>query len=156
MGWRLKRASSVEDSLFSMGHLDHAGKMNAGDAAVDSCLAEADGLERASEKPSPHLPLRNAQPPRRRKGHGRARGHADQTQRSLSPSARRSHRSRAAGRIRRKRIRYDPGDDFVQASAFVFSPRSTPRFGPPQPRRPCLEPQQSPANGPQSRLKTQI
>ena len=40
MKWRQKRASSVEDSIFSQGHLDHAHNMNTGDAAVDSCPAE--------------------------------------------------------------------------------------------------------------------
>ena len=40
MRWRMKRASSVEDSIFSAGHLEHANNMNTGDSAVDSCLAE--------------------------------------------------------------------------------------------------------------------
>jgi hypothetical protein len=38
--WRLKRASSVEDSIFAQGHLDHAANIESGHSAVDSCLAE--------------------------------------------------------------------------------------------------------------------
>jgi hypothetical protein len=40
MKWRQKRVSSVEDSIYASGHLDHANNMNTGDDAVDSCLAE--------------------------------------------------------------------------------------------------------------------
>jgi len=38
--WRCKRASSVEDSIFAQGHLDHAADLESGHRAVDSCLAE--------------------------------------------------------------------------------------------------------------------
>jgi hypothetical protein len=37
---RLKRASSVEDSIFAQGHLDHPESLNSGHTAVDSSLAE--------------------------------------------------------------------------------------------------------------------
>ena len=40
MKWRLKRASSAEDSIFSQAHLDYADDMQSGHPAVDSCLVE--------------------------------------------------------------------------------------------------------------------
>jgi len=122
MKWRLKRASSVEDSIFAQGHLDHAETMNTGHAAVDSCLAEGmvwkeqarnlllislyeTRMRRAVEKDMAALQAMQAQ---RKEAYARAQDEA----------------IRLAQLAASEGEEYDPGEDFLPASAygeFVFS-----------------------------------
>jgi hypothetical protein len=120
--WRCKRASSVEDSIFAQGHLDYANDMESGHPAVDSCLAEGKvwkehshsvmlislyetRLRRSVEKDIAALEAMQA---KRKEAYARAQ---DEAIRLAQLAA-----SEGKG--------YDPGDDFVPASAygqFVFS-----------------------------------
>jgi hypothetical protein len=122
MKWRCKRASSVEDSIFAQGHLDHANNMNTGDGAVDSCLAEGlvwkeqaknlllislyeTRMRRAVEKETAALQVLQE---KRKASYSRAQ---DEAIRLLQAALARGEE-------------YDPGDDFLPASAhgeFVFS-----------------------------------
>jgi hypothetical protein len=128
MKWRLKRASSVEDSIFSQGHLDHADNMQTGHATVDSCLAEGmvwkeqaknlilislyeTRLRRAVEKEIAALQAMQTQ---RREAFSRAQEQA----------IRLMQVAQSEGKV------YDPGDDFLHAGAygqFVFSAPSLAR-----------------------------
>ena len=112
----------MEDSIFAQGHLDHANNMNTGDGAVDSCLAEGKvwkeqaknlilislyetRFRRAVEKDMAEL---NALQEKRKASYARAQDEAIRLlQLALSQGE-----------------DYDPGDDFLPASAhgeFVFS-----------------------------------
>jgi hypothetical protein len=122
MRWKLKRSSSVEDSIFAQGHLDYADEMQSGHAAVDSCLAEGKvwkeqaknlilislyetRLRRAVEKEIASLQTLQE---RRKASYARAQDEAIRLlQLALSQGE-----------------DYDPGEDFLPASAhgqFVFS-----------------------------------
>ena len=120
--WRCKRASSVEDSVYAQGHIDHAGEMESGHPAVDSCLAEGKvwkehshslmlislyetRLRRAVEKDIAALEAMQA---RRKEAYARAQDEA----------------IRLAQLAASEGEEYDPGEDFEPASAygqFVFS-----------------------------------
>jgi hypothetical protein len=120
--WRLKRASSSEDSIFSQAHLDYADDMQSGHPAVDSCLVEGKvwkeqahtlilislyetRMRRAVEKDMATL---QALQEKRKASYSRAQGEAIRfPQLALSQGE-----------------TYEPGEDFLPASAhgqFVFS-----------------------------------
>ncbi len=122
MKWRCKRAASVEDSIFAQGHLDYANGMESGHPAVDSCLAEGKvwkeqaknlilislyetRFRRAVEKDMAELQVLQE---RRKASYARAQDEAIRLlQLALSQGK-----------------DYDPGEDFLPASAhgeFVFS-----------------------------------
>jgi hypothetical protein len=122
MKWRQKRASSVEDSIFSQGHLDHAHNMNTGDAAVDSCLAE--GL--VWKEQAKNLLLISLYETRMRRALEKdmAALEAMQTKRKEVYAQAQNEAIRLAQLAASQGDEYDPGDDFVPASAygqFVFS-----------------------------------
>jgi hypothetical protein len=122
MRWRQKRASSVEDSIFSAGHIEYANDIGSGHPAVDSCLAEGQvwkeqahnlvlislyemRLRRAVEKETAALNEMQAQ---RREAHAKAQNEAIRLM-QLAES---------------QEEVYDPGDDFKPARAhgeFVLS-----------------------------------
>jgi hypothetical protein len=120
--WRLKRASSVEDSLFSMGHLEHANHMNTGDNAVDSCLAE--GM--VWKEQAHNLLLISLYETRMRRAVEKdmAALEAMQNKRKEAYAQAQNEAIRLAQLAASEGEEYDPGEDFVPASAygeFVFS-----------------------------------
>ncbi|MGA7235262.1 MAG: hypothetical protein WBY44_06270 [Bryobacteraceae bacterium] len=122
MKWRLKRASSVEDSIFSQGHLDHAENMNTGHAAVDSCLAE--GM--VWKEQAKNLLLISLYETRFRRAVEKdmATLQALQEKRKASYARAQDEAIRLLQLALSEGKDYDPGDDFVPASAhgqFVFS-----------------------------------
>jgi hypothetical protein len=122
MKWRQKRASSVEDSIFSQGHLDHAGNMNTGDVAVDSCLAE--GL--VWKEQAKNLLLISLYETRMRRALEKdmAALEAMQTKRKEAYTQAQNEAIRLAQLAASEGEEYDPGDDFLPASAygeFVFA-----------------------------------
>jgi hypothetical protein len=122
MKWRQKRASSVEDSVFSQGRLDHAENMNTGDTRVDSCLAE--GM--VWKEHSKDLLLISLYETRMRRAVEKdmAALEAMQTKRKEAYTQAQNEAIRLAQLAASEGEEYDPGDDFVPASAygqFVFS-----------------------------------
>jgi hypothetical protein len=122
MKWRCKRASSVEDSIFSSGHLEHAHNMNTGDDAVDSCLAEGQVWKEQAK----NLMLLSLYETRMRRAIEKdmAALQAMQTQRKASYSRAQDEAIRLLQLALSEDEDYDPGDDFLPASAhgqFVFS-----------------------------------
>ena len=122
MKWRQKRASSTEDSIFSQGHLDHAHNMNTGDAAVDSCLAEG----KVWKEHSHSLMLISLYETRLRRSVEKdiAALEAMQAKRKEAYVQAQNEAIRLAQHAASQGEEYDPGDDFVPASAygeFVFS-----------------------------------
>ncbi len=122
MKWRQKRASSVEDSLFSMGYLEHAENMNTGHAAVDSCLAEGMVWKEQAQ----NLMLISVYETRMRNAVAKDMAALDalQTKRKEAYSRAQDEAIRLAQLAASQGEEYDPGDDFLPASAygeFVFS-----------------------------------
>ena len=122
MKWRQKRAASVEDSIFSQGHLDHAHNMNTGDSAVDSCLAEG----KVWKEHSRELLLISLYETRMRRAleNDMAALEAMQTKRREAYARAQDEAIRLAQLAASQGEEYDPGDDFQPASAygqFVFS-----------------------------------
>jgi hypothetical protein len=122
MKWRQKRASSVEDSIFSQGHLDHAHNMDTGDAAVDSCLAEG----KVWKEHAHSLMLISLYETRMRRAVEKdmAALEALQAKRKEAYAQAQNEAIRLAQLAASQGEEYDPGDDFVPASAygeFVFS-----------------------------------
>jgi hypothetical protein len=122
MKWRQKRISSVEDSIFSQGYLDHAENMNTGHAAVDSCLAE--GL--VWKEQAKNLLLISLYETRMRRALEKdmAALEAMQAKRKEAYAQAENEAIRLAQLAASEGEEYDPGDDFVPASAygqFVFS-----------------------------------
>jgi hypothetical protein len=122
MKWRLKRSASVEDSLFSMGYLDHAENMNTGHAAVDSCLAE--GMVWKEQAKNILLISLYETRMRRAVEKDMATLEAMQAKRKEAYAAAQNEAIRLAQLAASQGEEYDPGDDFLPASAygeFVFS-----------------------------------
>ncbi len=122
MKWRCKRAASVEDSIFAQGHLDHANNMNTGDGAVDSCLAE--GM--VWKEQSHNLLLISVYETRMRSALQKdmAALQALQTKRQEAYARAQDEAIRLAQLAASQGEEYDPGEDFLPASAhgeFVFS-----------------------------------
>jgi hypothetical protein len=122
MKWRLKRASSVEDSIFAQGHIDHANNMNTGDGAVDSCLAE--GL--VWKEQAHNLLLISLYETRMRRALEKdmAALEAMQTKRKQAYARAQDEAIGLVQLAASEGEEYDPGDDFLPASAhgqFVFS-----------------------------------
>ena len=122
MKWKCKRASSVEDSIFSSGHLEHAHTMNTGDDAVDSCLAEGQVWKEQAK----NLMLLSLYEMRMRRAVEKdmAALQALQTQRKEAYARAQDEAIRLAQLAASEGEEYDPGDDFVPASAhagFAFS-----------------------------------
>jgi hypothetical protein len=122
MKWRQKRISSVEDSIFSQGYLDHAENMNTGHAAVDSCLAE--GM--VWKEQAKNLLLISLYEMRMRRALEKdlAALEAMQAKRKEAYAGAQDEAIRLAQLAASEGEEYDPGDDFVPASAygeFVFS-----------------------------------
>jgi hypothetical protein len=120
--WRCKRASSVEDSIFAQGHLDHAGEMESGHPAVDSCLAEG----KVWKEHSHSLMLISLYETRLRRAVEKdiAALQAMQTQRKDAYARAQDEAIRLAQLAASQGEEYDPGEDFQPASAygeFVFS-----------------------------------
>ena len=121
MKWRCKRASSVEDSIFAQGHLDYANNMQTGHAAVESCLAE--GM--VWKEQAKNLLLISLYETRMRRAVEKdiAALQAMQAERKTSYARAQDEAIRLA-QLAESEGNYDPGDDFVPASAhggFVFS-----------------------------------
>jgi hypothetical protein len=122
MKWKCKRASSVEDSIFAQGHLDHAHNMNTGDDAVDSCLAEGQVWKEQAK----NLMLISLYETRMRRAIEKdmAALQAMQAQRKASYSRAQDEAIRLLQLALSEDEDYDPGEDFLPASAhgqFVFS-----------------------------------
>jgi hypothetical protein len=122
MKWRQKRVSSVEDSIFSIGYLDHAENMNTGHAAVDSCLAEGMVWKEQAQ----NLLLISLYETRMRRAVEKdmAALEALQTKRKEAYSRAQDEAIRLAQLAASHGEEYDPGDDFLPAAAygeFVFS-----------------------------------
>ena len=122
MKWRCKRSSSVEDSIFAQGHLDHANNMNTGDVAVDSCLAEG----KVWKEQSHNLLLISLYETRMRRALEKdmAALEALQSKRKEAYARAQDEAIRLAQLAASQGEEYDPGDDFEPASAhgqFVFS-----------------------------------
>ena len=122
MKWRQKRAASVEDSIFSSGHLEQAHNMQTGDAAVDSCLAE--GMVWKEHAKSLMLISLYETRMRRALEKDMAALEAMQSKRKEAYIQAQNEAIRLAQLAASEGEEYDPGDDFVPASAygeFVFS-----------------------------------
>jgi hypothetical protein len=122
MKWRQKRVSSVEDSIYASGHLDHANNMNTGDDAVDSCLAEGQVWKEQAK----NLMLISLYETRFRRAIEKdmATLQAMQAQRKASYSRAQDEAIRLLQLALSQGEDYDPGEDFLPASAhgeFVFS-----------------------------------
>jgi hypothetical protein len=122
MKWRCKRSASVEDSIFAQGHLDHANNMNTGDDAVDSCLAE--GM--VWKEQSGNLLLISLYETRMRSALQKdmAALQVLQIKRQEAYSRAQDEAIRLAQLAASQGEEYDPGEDFLPASAhgeFVFS-----------------------------------
>jgi hypothetical protein len=120
--WRCKRASSVEDSIFAQGHLDHSPEMESGHPAVDSCLAEG----KVWKEHSHSLMLISLYEARLRRSVEKdmAALEAMQAKRKEAYSRAQDQAIRLAQLAASEGEEYDPGDDFLPASAygeFVFS-----------------------------------
>jgi hypothetical protein len=120
--WRLKRSASLEDSIFSSGHLDYANDMNTGDDAVDSCLAEG----KVWKEQAHNLILLSLYETRFRRAVEKDMAALDalQTKRKEAYTQAQNEAIRLAQLAASQGEEYDPGDDFVPASAygeFVFS-----------------------------------
>jgi hypothetical protein len=121
MKWRCKRASSVEDSIFSQGHLDYADEMQSGHPAVDSCLAEG----KVWKEQSHNLLLISLYETRMRRAVEKdmAALQALQEKRKASYARAQDEAIRLLQLALSQNEDYDPGDDFLPASAhgeFVF------------------------------------
>jgi hypothetical protein len=120
--WRLKRSASLEDSIFSSGHLDYANEMNTGDDAVDSCLAEG----KVWKEQAHNLILLSLYETRFRRAVEKDMAALDalQAKRKEAYAQAQNEAIRLAQLAASQGEEYDPGDDFVPASAygeFVFS-----------------------------------
>jgi hypothetical protein len=120
--WRCKRASSVEHSIFSQGHLDYANDMESGHPAVDSCLAEG----KVWKEHSHSLMLISLYETRLRRSVEKdiAALHAMQEKRKASYARAQDEAIRLMQLAASQGEDYDPGNDFEPPSAhgqFVFS-----------------------------------
>jgi hypothetical protein len=120
--WRCKRASSVEDSIFAQGHLDHAAGIESGYPAVDSCLAEG----KVWKEHSHSLMLISLYETRLRRAVEKdiAALEAMQAKRKEAYAWAQDEAIGLAQLAASEGEEYDPGDDFLPASAygeFVFS-----------------------------------
>jgi hypothetical protein len=122
MKWRQKRISSVEDSIFSQGYLDHAENMNTGHAAVDSCLAE--GMVWKEQAKNLLLISLYEMRMRRALEKDMAALEAMQAKRKEAYAQAQDEAIRLAQLAASEGEEYDPGEDFIPATAygeFVFS-----------------------------------
>ncbi len=120
--WRLKRASSVEDSIFSSGHLDYADEMQSGHPAVDSCLAEG----KVWKEQAKNLILISLYETRFRRAVEKDMAALEilQEKRKASYARAQDEAIRLLQLALSQGKDYDPGEDFLPASAhgeFVFS-----------------------------------
>ena len=122
MKWRLKRASSAEDSIFSQAHLDYADDMQSGHPAVDSCLVEGKVWKEQAHNLI-LIPLYETRM-RRAVEKDMAALQALQEKRKASYARAQAEAIRLMELAESQNEDYDPGEDFLPASAhgqFVFS-----------------------------------
>jgi len=120
--WRLKKTASAEASLFSASYIDLSDDIDTGNPTVDSCLVEG----KVWKEHGPTLVLISVYETRLRRAVEKdtARLEAMQARRREAYKLAQNEAIRLAQLAASEDKDYDPGDDFVPASAygeFVFS-----------------------------------